>query len=65
VVEAAVVPGTCGTTAATLVGRRAYCLTVSAVKVGRDEPVRKTRALVAVDVDSGKVLWKRAVQGEQ
>ena len=51
-----------GATSATIVGKRAYCLTVAAVKAGRDEPVRKSRALVAVDLDSGKVLWKRPLQ---
>lgn len=56
------VPAVPGTTSATLIDRRAYCLTVAAVKLSPHEPARSAKALVAVDVDTGKVLWKRVAR---
>jgi hypothetical protein len=56
------VPVVPGTTAATLHDRRAYFLTLAAVKTARDQTPRKSRSLVAVDLASGKVLWRRVLR---
>jgi hypothetical protein len=53
------VPHVPGTVAATLHGQRAYCLVVSGVRLGRGEATRRGRSLVAVDVEGGKILWRR------
>jgi hypothetical protein len=59
--EVARVPFVAGTLAANIRDRRAYCLTVSAIRAVPGRPTRKGRALVAIDLDSGKVLWRRAL----
>lgn len=60
--EVARVPFVPGTTSATIHDRRAYFLTIASVKTGRDQPPSKRRALVAVDLGSGKTLWRRVLR---
>jgi hypothetical protein len=54
------VPFVPGTQRATIVGDRAYCLTGGGVRATEAGPSRSGRVLHAIDLTTGKVVWRRA-----
>jgi hypothetical protein len=58
------VPFLPGTQEATLIGDRAYFLTAALVRGSGAVPTRRSSALHAVDVESGKTLWDRPLSSK-
>jgi hypothetical protein len=54
-----------GTVTATVLGPRAYYLVQVPSRGGRPDPFTLARALKAVDLKSGKLLWERPVEGRR
>jgi hypothetical protein len=53
------VPFVPGTLAATVIGERAYCLTGGGVRTSQSGTARSGRVLHAIDLTTGKVVWRR------
>jgi hypothetical protein len=55
------VPCIPGTRSATILGDRAYCLTAGGARATSSGAVRRPGVLHAIDLTTGKVVWKRAL----